>query len=55
MEHVSGIMVDRSRAKALEPIAYQAIITSARRQYTLHAWLNYDPQFPITVVSDHNV
>jgi len=52
MEHVSGIMVDRSRAKA---IAYQAIVTSARRQYTLHAWLNYDPQFPITVVSDHNV
>ena len=46
-----AIMVDHDPAKASELIAYQAIITSASRQYPLHAWLNYDTQFRITAAS----
>ena len=45
-------MVDHNPAKAPELIVYQAIITSASRQYALHAWLNYETQFRITVASD---
>ena len=48
-------MVDHNPAKAPELIAYQAIITSASRQYPLHAWLNYDTQFCITAASDHTL
>ena len=47
-----AIMVYHNPAKAPELIAYQAIITSASRQYPLHAWLNYDTQFHITAASD---
>ena len=42
-----AIMVDHNPSKAPELIAYQAIITSASRQYPLHAWLNYDTRFCI--------
>ena len=45
-------MVDHNPAKAPELIAYQAIITSASKQYPLHAWLNYETQFRIKVASD---
>ena len=48
-------MVDHNPAKASQLIAYQAIITSASRQYPLHAWLNYDTQFRITTPSDHTL
>jgi len=48
-------MVDHNPAKASQLIAYQAIITSASRQYPLHAWLNYDTQFRITATSDHTL
>ena len=50
-----AIMVDHNPAKAPELIAYQAIITSASRQYPLHAWLNYDTQFRITAASDRTL
>ena len=50
-----AIMVDHNPSKARELIAYQAIITSASRQYPLHAWLNYDTQFRITAASDHTL
>ena len=50
-----AIRVDHNSSKASELIAYQAIITSASRQYPLHAWLNYDTQFRITAASDRTL
>jgi len=50
-----AIMVNHNPSKASELIAYQAIITSASRQYPLHAWLNYDTQFRVTAATDHTL
>jgi len=50
-----AIMVDHNPAKASQLIAYQAIITSASRQYPLHAWLNCDTHFRIREGSDHTL
>ena len=45
-------MIDHNPTKALELIAYQAIISSTSRLYPLHAWLNDGKQFCITAASD---
>ena len=48
-------MVYHNPAKSSELIAHQAIITSAGKQYPLHAWLNYDTQFCITAARDYTL
>jgi len=50
-----AITVAHKPSKALELIAYQAIITLASMQFPLTAWLNYDIQFRITAASDPTI
>ena len=47
-----AILINHSKARAPQLVAYQRIITLASTQYPLAAWLNYNIQFRTLAASD---
>ena len=47
-----AILFDHSSAPAPPLVSYQRIVTFARAQYPLVAWLNYDTKFRTLAASD---
>ena len=50
-----AILIDHAPAHAPQLVSYQRIITSAKNQYPLAAWLNYDVRFRTLAASDHSL